>query len=106
LDADGLRGDCERATGKGDRVRSAGVSRLVTAQTQADLQALTSLEKPGTVIFRDNFESLKKYFEIRGLSDRRAELVTDANLAHSGEGVIRFTAPARQGRESGAGASG
>jgi len=37
---------------------------------------------------------------------RLAKLVTDAKLAHSGEGAIQFTAMARSGRESGVGASG
>ena len=83
--------------------------RLVTADTRTDPQALAVLEKPGKVFFRDDFESpesVKKYFEIRGLNDGRAKLVTGAELAHSGTGSIQFTAPAREGRESGAGASG
>ena len=83
--------------------------RLVTADTRADPQAIAALEKPGKVFFRDDFESpesVKKYFEIRGLKDGRAKLVTEAELAHSGTGAIQFTAPAREGRESGAGASG
>lgn len=83
--------------------------RLITAQTRADPRALAALEKPGKVFFHDDFESpesLSKYFEIRGLKDGRAKLVTDAELSHSGKGAIEFTAPAREGRESGAGASG
>lgn len=63
--------------------------RLVTAQTRADPEALAALEKPGKVFFRDDFESpgsLKKYFEIRGLKDGRAELVIGVKLAHSGKG--------------------
>jgi hypothetical protein len=82
--------------------------RLVTAETRADTDALAALEKPGNVFFRDGFESpasLKKYFEIRGLKEGRARLVTGATLAHSGEGAIQLTAVARDGRESGAGAS-
>ena len=83
--------------------------RLVTNDTRTDPQALAALEKPGKVFFNDDFESsesVKKYFEIRGLKDGRAELVTGSKLAHSGTSAIRFTAPAREGRESGAGASG
>lgn len=83
--------------------------RLATAQTRADPQAIAALEKPGKVFLHDDFESaesVKNYFEIRGLKDGRAKLVTDAELAHAGEGAIQFTAPARDGRESGAGASG
>ena len=49
--------------------------KLVTAQTLADANALVALEKPGKVFFVDGFEapeSLKKYFEIRGLKQGRA----------------------------------
>jgi hypothetical protein len=84
------------------------VPRLVTAETRADPAALAALEKPGEVFFRDGFESpesLKNYFEIRGLKEGHATLVCDRSLAASGEGAIRFTAPARDGKESGAGAS-
>ena len=81
---------------------------LVTAQTRANPQALSDLEKPGKVIFRDGFESpasLKSYFEIRGLKDGRAKLAAEGDLARSGSGAIQFTAPANEGKESGAGAS-
>ena len=83
--------------------------RLVTTATKADPAARAALEKPGTVIFQDDFESpasLKKYFEIRGLKEGHAKLVSDAALAHSGSGAIEFTAVAREGRESGVGANG
>lgn len=83
--------------------------RLVTAETRADPAALAALEKPGKIFFQDGFESpdsLKKYFEIRGLKEGRAKLVTDKQLAHSGKGAIQLTAIARDGRESGAGAVG
>jgi hypothetical protein len=82
---------------------------LVTAQTRADEGALAKLERPGKIFFSDDFESeasLKKYFEIRGLSEGRAKLVVDEHLAHAGSGAIQFTAAARDGKESGAGASG
>jgi len=85
------------------------VPRLATAKTRADAEALARLQQPGTVFFEDGFESdasLEKYFEIRGRDDGRAGLVVDADLAHSGKGAIRFTAPAKDGRASGAGASG
>ncbi len=83
--------------------------RLVTAATKADPAARAALEKPGSVIFRDDFESpesLKKYFEIRGLKDGGARLVSAPGLAHSGSGAIQFTAVAKDGRESGVGANG
>lgn len=83
--------------------------QLATAQTRADPEKLAALQKPGKVFFEDDFESadpLKKYFEIRGRKEGRARLVSDAGLAHSGRGAIRFTAVARDGHESGAGASG
>jgi len=82
---------------------------LATSQTRADPQRLALLQKPGKVFFEDGFEStesLKKYFEIRGLKEGRARLVRDSKRAHSGKGAIQFTAPANDGRESGAGASG
>ncbi len=82
--------------------------RLVTAETRADPAALAALEKPGEIFFRDGFESpasLTNYFEIRGLKEGHAVLVRDRAPAASGEGAIRFTAPARGGESSGAGAS-
>jgi hypothetical protein len=81
--------------------------QLVTAETRADADALARLRKPGKVFFRDGFESadsLKKYFEIRGVKDGRAKLVRGVKLAHSGEGAMQLTAPAKGGRSSGAGA--
>ncbi|MHB1034718.1 MAG: hypothetical protein ACYC35_09250 [Pirellulales bacterium] len=83
--------------------------KLVTAETRANPEALKRLEQPGKVFFRDDFESpqsLKKYFEIRGLKEGNTKLVADTTIAHSGKGAIQLTALARQGRESGAGASG
>jgi hypothetical protein len=97
----------DRAAADDESVRP--YPRLVTAETLADAQALASLETPGEVFFRDDFESpasLKNYFEIRGVKDGRAKLTADPALAHSGGGAIQFTAPAQNGRESGAGASG
>ena len=82
---------------------------LVTAETRANPETLAALECPGKTVFSDGFESpesVKKYFEIRGLREGRAKLVTDASTAHSGSGAIQFTAVARDGRESGSGASG
>jgi len=81
---------------------------LVTAKTRADRRAMEELEKPGKVVFSDGFESpdsLKNYFEIRGLKDGRAKLTADPKKAHSGKGAIQFTAPGRDGKSSGAGAS-
>jgi len=81
---------------------------FVTAETRGDAEKLSALERPGKVFFRDGFESpesLKKYFEIRGLREGRAKLTTDAELANKGSGAIQFTAIARDGRESGAGAT-
>ena len=89
--------------------QSAAYPTLVTTETRANPEALAALERPGKVIFSDGVESPeseKKYFEIRGLREGRAKLVTDAGAAHSGSGAIQFTAVARDGRESGSGASG
>jgi hypothetical protein len=82
--------------------------RLVTAETKADPEALAALEKPGTVLFADDFESpdsLKKYFEIRGAREGLARLVTDPALARRGRGAFQVTAPANDGKSSGSGAS-
>ena len=81
--------------------------KLVTAQTLADPAKLKALQRPGRVLLADGFESeksLKNYFEIRGSREGRARLVS--GTAHSGKSSMRFTAVARDGRESGAGASG
>ena len=81
--------------------------QLVTEQTLADPAKLAALQKPGRVLLADGFESeksLKNYFEIRGLREGRARLVSD--MAHSGKGARKFTAVDRDGKESGAGASG
>lgn len=83
--------------------------KLVTAETRKNAETLAALQRPGNVFFRDGFESpesLNKYLEIRGLRDGRAKLITNAELAHEGNGAIQFTAVARDGRESGAGATG
>jgi len=116
----GLWAICLSGSGRGtgaakgaERVADADSSRpypiLVTAQTRADRKALAALEQPGKVFFEDGFESpgsLKKYFEIRGLREGSVQLVNDPAQAHSGSGAIQFTAKAKQGRESGVGASG
>lgn len=82
--------------------------RLVTAITRSFPEALAALEATGKVFFADDFESdksLKKYFEIRGLREGYARRITDPARAASGVGAFECTAPARDGRESGAGAS-
>lgn len=80
---------------------------LVTAATLADRAALDRLQRPGTLLFADGFEteeSLAKYFEIRGLADGRAKLLFDGD-AHAGRGCFEFHAPDSGGRSSGSGAS-
>lgn len=80
----------------------------VTLETLASPEALAALQKPGKVIFQDDFESeksLRNYFEVRGRDEGHAAIVVDAALAHGGKGCIRFTAPDRQGKSSDAGAS-
>jgi hypothetical protein len=81
--------------------------RDVTLETLADAEALAALQAPGKVLFADDFEggaeSLAKYFEIRGKDDGRALI---DGVAHTGGGALRLLAPARDGKESGAGASG
>jgi len=82
---------------------------LVTEKTRRDKKALAALEKPGRIVFTDGLESPKsfgKYFEIGGRKDGRVVLETEARLAHSGRGAMRLTAPARDGKSSGASAVG
>jgi len=81
----------------------------VTEKTRADRTALAALERPGTVFFSDDFESpesIKKYFEVRGEKEGLARIVFDPKVARSGKGAFQFTAPARDGKESGVGAVG
>jgi len=97
-----------KAPARGQAAEGESYPVLVTGRTRADRKALAELERPGRVIFSDGFESpdsLKSYFEIRGLKDGRAKLVADPKMAHSGSGAIQLTAPARDGKSSGAGAS-
>jgi len=81
---------------------------LVTDKTRADPAALAALQKPGKVLFTDDFESeksLKHYFEIRGLKEGHARLITDPKVAHTGRGCFQFTSVDRGGKSSGSGAS-
>ena len=86
----------------------AAVPQLVTATTRGDPQTLDELQKPGEIFFEDDFESeasLNKYFEIRGRKSGKAKLIADPANVHSGSGAMQFTAVAKGGRSSGAGAS-
>lgn len=81
--------------------------RDVTLETLADEEALALLQRPGEVLFEDDFEADEplgaRYFEVRGGEDGRARV---DGTAHRGGGALRLVAPARGGEESGAGASG
>ena len=82
-----------------------GVEVLVdmAPQTIADASGLKALQRPGEVFFTDGFESdesVNNYFEICG----KAAVASGAGVAHSGNGAVKFTAPARNGRSSGCGA--
>ncbi len=82
---------------------------LVTEKTRAGKETLAALEKPGKVFFTDDFESpesLRKYFEVNSEKDGRVKIVLDPKKARSGKGRVQFTAPARDGKESGAGVLG
>lgn len=83
--------------------------RLVTAETRKQPDVLAALQRPGKVVFSDDFEtdaSLEKYFEIRGRKEGFARRVDDAGIAHSGKGCMQFVAPERDGNASGSGVSG
>jgi len=73
---------------------------LVTKETRVDAKVLAALEKPGKILFSDDFaseESFKHYFEIRGLKEGRVK--------PDGKGAVQVTAPANGGKSSGAGLS-
>jgi len=83
--------------------------RLMTAATRADPAALATLQKPGEVLFRDDFESdasFQNYFEVRGLKEGRVKRVAEPGFARRGNGALQLTAVARDGKESGAGVTG
>lgn len=78
---------------------------LVTAQTRADSKALAELQRPGTVLFSDGFDSqdsFKAYFEVGGLKEGWAKIVTDAAIVRGGKGALQLTAAANAGNSSGA----
>jgi hypothetical protein len=82
--------------------------RDVTLATLADPKALAALEAPGTVLFHDEFESdasFAQWFEVRGKDEGTVALELDPKFVRTGKGSIRCTAPARDGKESGSGAS-
>lgn len=80
----------------------------LTSVTRANAKALAALERPGTILFTDDFESRKSldsYFEVRGVSEKRVEIDTNAGAVHKGAGALRLTSKDNQGQASGAGAS-
>ncbi len=85
---------------------AASPPRDVTADTRKDKEALAALQKPGKVLFENDFEhgaeSLSKFFEIRGRADGRVSL---DGTPHRGETSLRCVAPDREGDSSGSGAS-
>lgn len=79
---------------------------LVTAATRADAKVRAALEKPGTLIFSDGFEtddSFKSSFEVGGLKEGRAKIAADAADVRTGKGSLQLTAKSNEGKESGAG---
>lgn len=73
---------------------------LVTKETRKDKAVLAALEKPGKILFSDDFAtdaSFKHYFEIRGLKEGRVKIEPP--------GIVKVTAPANGGQASGAGLS-
>ena len=99
---------CALAAISEDTEQSPPYPVLVTAETRANVEVLRALEKPGRILLSDGFESaesLKNYFEVSGLKEGHAKLVSDPKMAHASNGAMQFTAPARNGEESGVGAS-
>lgn len=74
----------------------------VTAKTLASSTSRQALEKPGKVLFRDDFEDpaqMKQYFEILG---EKEGLVRRVEEPHKGRFSVKLTAPNRNGTSSGA----
>jgi hypothetical protein len=92
-----------------DPPEESGRPRDVTLATRADPEALARLERPGRVLFEDDFEdqgSLEGYFDRRGAEQGLIQIDTSDGLARRGRGAIRFLAPDRAGEPSGSGISG
>lgn len=83
----------------------AAAPTLATAATRADPAALAKLQKPGKVLFHDEFESetsFGSYFEVGGLKEGRAKIVHDEQQVHSGHGALSLTATENGGKSCGA----
>lgn len=81
---------------------------LVASKIRSNAQALETLQKPGKIFFEDDFESkasLKKYFEIRGKKEGYVKITSDPANVHSGKGALQVTAPDKDGKSSGSGAT-
>ena len=101
-----VAGTTSLSAGEGDRGTerdsSPSYPTLVTAETRANPQALARLQRHGQAFFRDDFESpdsVKKYFEIRGLKrgpgeagDRR-----QAGPLRAGRDPVHRRSPGRPG---------
>ena len=80
---------------------------LVTEHTRADRHETARLTRPGTVLFRDDFEtedSLRSYFELGGRAQGRVQIVRAPELAHRGRGALQLTATDNDGKSRGASA--
>jgi hypothetical protein len=81
--------------------------RLVTAATRKNDGTLARLTKPGTLLFRDGFESdasLSSYFEVRGEKEGHVAIERKQDAVHEGKGSLRLTSAKNDGKSSGAGA--
>ncbi len=82
---------------------------LATAQTLASREALARLERPGKIVFKDDFETddcWKNYFEVQGRKEGHTRLTQEPSHVHRGTGALQVTAPNRSGKSSGAGVIG
>ena len=80
----------------------------VVEKTRASAENLSALQKPGRVLWEDQFDdaaSLDRYFEIRGRAEKRAIIDLSDGQSYQGKGALRLTAANAQGKESGAGAT-
>lgn len=83
--------------------------RLITAETRADPERLRALQKPGRVLFCDDFERdtwRPEWFEVQGRRNGDASRLDDERRAHRGHGAARFVARANDGKARGVDASG
>jgi hypothetical protein len=80
----------------------------VTAQTLADSNATSRLEKPGRILFEEGFnkpDALDRFFNLLGKDRGAQEIVMDPSFAHSGDGCFQLHTIDTGGKSVGGSAS-